>query len=81
MLDVTCLPPIGLQGDNDFGEAFDQGYDGTFMMDTDNGIAFDMTKFFLECRVIILSFSDIPLEGLFSPTFLMAVWFPFSLHG
>ena len=81
MLDVTCLPPIGLQGDNDFGEAFDQCNDGTLVVNAHNGIAFDMAKFFLECRIIGLPFSDIPLEGLFSLTFLMAVWFSVSLHG
>lgn len=74
---VACLPPIGLQGDKDFGQMFHQGDDGTLVVDSDNRIAFDMAEFFFECREIELSFSNIPLEGLFSPTFLMAVCFLF----
>ena len=40
-----------------------------------------VTEFFLEGRIIRLPICDISLECLFSPAFLMAIRFSFSLHG
>ena len=60
VFNVVGFPPIGLQGDDEFGQTFHQRDNGTIVVDAHNGVAFEMVELFLECRAVGLQFSNIP---------------------
>lgn len=77
---ILCSPALGLEGNDHFRQPFYKCHNGTFMMDADNGIAFQMSKFFFECWVVRLSVREFPSESLSPKAFLMAVGFSLSFH-
>src|SRR5699024_3604970 len=78
---ILCSPALGLEGNVHFRQPFYKCHNGTFRMDADDGIAFQMSKFFFECWVVRLSVREFPSESLSPTAFLMAVGFRFPFIG
>src|SRR5699024_1134559 len=77
---ILCSRALGLEGNVHFRQPLYKCHNGTFMMDADDGIAFQMSKFFFECWVVRLSVREFPSESLSPTAFLMTVGFSLSFH-